>query len=144
MYVSQPFIPKACLIFVSRQPRAEKEQYDGWGVLNDDPQWTWEALLPYFKKSESFVSPDEYQVQNDVRDLEEVHGTSSEGRVKVGFPNYFYPQSQLWASAIDFEPSPDLADGKPQGTVGVSPNALDAHNNTRYVVDLLLPLSSSC
>ncbi|PPR07314.1 hypothetical protein CVT26_013674 [Gymnopilus dilepis] len=112
-------------------PRAEKEQYDGWGVLNDDPQWTWEALLPYFKKSESFVSPDEYQVQNDVRDLEEVHGTSSEGRVKVGFPNYFYPQSHLWASAIDFEPSPDLADGKPQGTVGVSPNALDAHNNTR-------------
>ena len=117
------------------QPRAEKEQYDAWGNLNNnDPNWTWDSLLPYFKRSERFIPPNREQLANGVRYLPEVHGTSDnnrEGGVKVGYPNYFFPQSTMWREASGLRPSPDLANGNPQGTVGVSPNTIDARNNTR-------------
>ncbi|KAF8957589.1 alcohol oxidase [Flammula alnicola] len=114
-------------------PRAEKEEYDAWGALNNkDPNWTWDALLPYFKRSEIFSPPNAAQIASGVKYQEDVHGTSVQtGRVKVGYPNFFYPQSEMWQKASGFKPSPDLANGNPQGTVGISPNSLDAHNNTR-------------
>lgn len=37
----------------------------------------------------------------------------------------------MWREASGFRPSPDLSDGDPQGTVGVSANTIDAKNNTR-------------
>ncbi|KAF8161666.1 alcohol oxidase [Crassisporium funariophilum] len=110
----------------------KKEQYDAWGALNNnDPNWTWDSLLPYFKKSESFTPPNDDQLANGARYQPEFHGFSDEGRVKTGFPNYFYPQSKMWREASGFLPSPDLSNGDPQGTVGVSPNTIDAQNNTR-------------
>jgi choline dehydrogenase-like flavoprotein len=115
-------------------PRAEREQYDAWGNLNNnDPNWSWDTLLPYFKRSERFTPPNHEQVANGVRYLPEFHGTSDDepGRVKVGYPNYFFPQSMLWRESSGFRPSPDLSDGYPQGTVGISPNTVDAKNNTR-------------
>ena len=116
------------------QPRAEKEQYDAWGNLNNnDPDWTWDSLLPYFKRSERFIRPNFEQFLNGVRYLPEFHGTSDNERagVKVGYPNYFFPQSTMWRKASGLRPSPDLSDGDPQGTAGVSPNTIDAINNTR-------------
>lgn len=110
-----------------------------WGNLNnDDPNWTWDSLLPYFKRSERFTPPNEDQLANGVRYLPEFHGSADDddddderGRVKVGYPNYFFPQSTLWREASGFRPSPDLSDGDPQGMAGVSPNSIDAKNNTR-------------
>ena len=118
------------------QPRAEKEQYDAWGKLNNnDPNWTWDSLLPYFKRSERFIPPNNAQLANGVRYLPEFHGTADDeqGRlgVKVGYPNYFFPQSIMWTEASGLRPSPDLSDGLPQDRVGVSPNTIDAKNNTR-------------
>jgi choline dehydrogenase-like flavoprotein len=117
------------------QPRAEKEQYDAWGNLNNhDPNWTWDSLLPYFKRSERFTPPNQDQLANGVRYLPEFHGTTDDderGRVKVGYPNYFFPQSSMWREASGFRPSPDLSDGDPQNRVAVSPNTIDAKNNTR-------------
>ncbi|KAJ7627389.1 alcohol oxidase [Roridomyces roridus] len=114
--------------------RAEKEQYDAWGQLNNDNTWTWSALLPFFKKSELFTPPNVFQVANGVNYLPSVHGfNQSEGRVKVGFPNFFFEQSALWRKAAEFlgfAASPDLADGNPHA-VGVAPNSIDAANNTR-------------
>ena len=37
----------------------------------------------------------------------------------------------MWKEASGLTPSPDLADGDPQDKVGVSPNTIDAKNNTR-------------
>jgi choline dehydrogenase-like flavoprotein len=105
-----------------------------WGKLNNnDPNWTWDTLLPYFKRSERFTPPNYAQLDNGVRYLPEFHGTSEDdgGGVKVGYPNYFFPQSMMWREASGFKPSPDLSDGHPQGTAGVSPNTIDAKNNTR-------------
>jgi hypothetical protein len=61
-----------------------------------------------------------------------VHGFA--GRVKVGFPNFFFVQSALWrraAKELGFPVSPDLANGDPHA-VGIAPNSLNAANNTRY------------
>ncbi|THU81535.1 hypothetical protein K435DRAFT_936206 [Dendrothele bispora CBS 962.96] len=116
------------------QPRAEKAQYDAWGTLNNDSSWTWDALLPFFKKSEIFTPPNEFQRDNGATFVRDVHGfNESEGRVKVGFPNFFFPQSTLWrqtSMGLGFPASPDLANGSPHA-VGVAPDSLDAANNTR-------------
>ncbi|KAJ7183480.1 alcohol oxidase [Mycena filopes] len=112
-------------------PRAEKEQYDAWGQLNNDNSWTWSELLPFFKKSELFTPPNAFQTASGVRFLSSVHGFT--GRVKVGFPNYFFAQSALWrkaAESLGFPASPDLSNGDPHA-VGIAPNSLDAANNTR-------------
>ncbi|KAL0957900.1 hypothetical protein HGRIS_000081 [Hohenbuehelia grisea] len=113
-------------------PRAAKEQYDAWGVLNGDSSWTWSALLPFFKKSENFSPPTEYQsTVGGATYLPKFHGTS--GRVKVGFPNYFYDQAKLWRQAtqnLGIPASPDLGNGDPHA-VGLAANSLDAQNNTR-------------
>ncbi|KAJ7195916.1 alcohol oxidase [Mycena pura] len=112
-------------------PRAEKEQYDAWGQLNNDSSWTWTNLLPFFKKSELFTPPNAHQTAAGARFLPAVHGFA--GRVKVGFPNFFFEQSALWrraAESLGFPASPDLSNGDPHA-VGVAPNSLDAANNTR-------------
>ncbi|KAJ7089030.1 alcohol oxidase [Mycena crocata] len=114
-------------------PRAEKEQYDAWGQLNNDSTWTWSALLPFFKKSERFTPPNAFQTASGARFLSSVHGFASSGRVKVGFPNFFFAQSALWrqaAESLGFPASPDLSNGDPHA-VGIAPNSLDASNNTR-------------
>ncbi|KAF8212665.1 alcohol oxidase [Mycena galopus ATCC 62051] len=112
-------------------PRAEAQQYDAWGQLNNDSTWTWSALLPFFKKSEIFTPPNAFQTASGVRFLSSVHGFA--GRVKVGFPNFFFEQSGLWRRAAEnlgIPASPDLANGDPHA-VGIAPNSLDAANNTR-------------
>ncbi|KAJ7511283.1 alcohol oxidase [Mycena galericulata] len=112
-------------------PRAEKEQYDAWGQLNNDSTWTWDSLLPFFKKSELFTPPNAFQTASGVRFLSSVHGFA--GSVRVGFPNYFFEQSALWrraAESLGFPASPDLADGDPHA-VGIAPNSINAANNTR-------------
>ncbi|KAJ7511291.1 alcohol oxidase [Mycena galericulata] len=112
-------------------PRAKTEQYDAWGQLNNDTTWTWDNLLPFFQKSELFTPPNAFQTASGVRFLPSVHGFL--GQVKVGFPNYFFEQSALWREAAEnlgIPASPDLANGDPHA-VGISPNSIDAANNTR-------------
>ncbi|TFK22633.1 alcohol oxidase [Coprinopsis marcescibilis] len=121
-------------------PRAEKVQYDAWSAINNNSAfWTWDAVLPYFKKSELFIPPSPVQVgQGHIRFDTSVHGLAgenTEGRIKVGFPNFFFPQSNMWAEGAvanqGLAPSQDLADGNVLKQVGVAPNSLDARNNTR-------------
>ncbi|THU77681.1 hypothetical protein K435DRAFT_558380, partial [Dendrothele bispora CBS 962.96] len=115
-------------------PRAEKAQYDAWGILNNDSSWSWNALLPYFKKSEIFTPPNKFQQANGARFERDVHGFNEEqGRVKVGFPNFFFQQWSLWrqtAMRLGFPASPDLGNGSPHA-VGVAPASIDPANNTR-------------
>ncbi|KAL0571037.1 hypothetical protein V5O48_010916 [Marasmius crinis-equi] len=114
--------------------RGQKDQYDAWGTLNDDSSWTWDALLPYFKRSEIFTPPNEFQAANGAQFLPHFHGFNSEkGRVHVGFPNFFFPQAELWAQTaveMGFAATPDLTDGEVEA-VGLPPNSLDAASNTR-------------
>ncbi|KAJ7208131.1 alcohol oxidase [Mycena rebaudengoi] len=91
-------------------PRTEKEQYDAWGEPNNDRSWTWNNFLPFFKKSELFTPPTKFQSGSGGRYLPSVHGFA--GRVKVGFPNFYFPQSSLWrkaAEGLGIPASPDLS-----------------------------------
>ena len=103
-----------------------------WAQLNNDDEWSWDGILPYFKKSEIFTPPNTYQVQTGgVHFDPTVHGF--EGKVKVGYPNFFFIQSSLWRNAsvnLGFPLSPDLANGNPHA-VGVTSNTIDPANNTR-------------
>ncbi|KLO09499.1 alcohol oxidase [Schizopora paradoxa] len=112
-------------------PRAEKQQYDVWGALNNDSSWTWDGLLPFFKNTELSTPPNDFQTNAGVRFDPSVHGFS--GRVHVGFPNFFFEQAQLWEKTVEglgFEMSPDLGNGDPHA-VGIAPNSINAANNTR-------------
>ncbi|KAF7350549.1 Alcohol oxidase [Mycena sanguinolenta] len=101
-------------------PRAEAEQYDAWGQLNNDSTWTWSALLPFFKKSEIFTPPNALQ-------------TASGAVSKLAFRTTFSSSPRCGggaAESLGFPASPDLANGDPHA-VGIAPNSLDAANNTR-------------
>ncbi|KIK61537.1 hypothetical protein GYMLUDRAFT_224362 [Collybiopsis luxurians FD-317 M1] len=42
-----------CLVYT----RGSKQNIDRWAELSGDPSWGWDAMLPYFKKSEKFNFP---------------------------------------------------------------------------------------
>ncbi|KAJ3566881.1 hypothetical protein NP233_g6722 [Leucocoprinus birnbaumii] len=124
--------------------RATRAQYNALGELNNSTAWTWDALLPFFKESEIITLPNSYQASHGASFDQSVRGPTSsnntnQGRVKVGFPNFFFPQSDMFARAListddgglGFQRAVDLCDGDVQSHVGVNSNALDASNNTR-------------
>ncbi|KAL4259843.1 GMC oxidoreductase family protein [Pleurotus pulmonarius] len=115
-------------------PRAGRAQYDAWAELNRDASWGWDALLPFFRRSERVTPPDAFQInEGGITYDPEVHGSGEDGRVKVGYPNIFFEQSTLWrqaAVAAGFPGEKDLASGDPHG-VGVSPESIDVTNYTR-------------
>ncbi|KAF9443534.1 GMC oxidoreductase [Macrolepiota fuliginosa MF-IS2] len=123
--------------------RATKTQYDALGALNNSTSWTWDAVLPYFKRSEIFTPPDADQSENGASYDESVRGPPSPpdpdtGAVKAGFPNFFYPQSEMFAQALvndqegmGFQLALDLSDGEVRRRVGIPSDTLDASNNTR-------------
>lgn len=69
--------------------RGSSADYNSWEVLGN-PGWSWQDLLPYFKKSETFTPASakiasEYPVSANLGP----HGTT--GPVQVSFPVYQYP-----------------------------------------------------
>ncbi|EJD35577.1 alcohol oxidase [Auricularia subglabra TFB-10046 SS5] len=112
-------------------PRAEKEQYDAWGTLNNSTDWSFDALLPFFEKSETVTPPDAYQASNGAKLDLKYRGTS--GPIKVGYANYFFEQSNLWrqaAAKLGIPVGSDLTNGDAHA-VALASNSLDARNNTR-------------
>ncbi|KAL5324785.1 hypothetical protein ACEPPN_005903 [Leptodophora sp. 'Broadleaf-Isolate-01'] len=64
--------------------RAEVVQVDAWEALGNSG-WNWESLLPYYRKSELFQTPADWQTALGVTYDVAVHGFS--GPVKIGYPN---------------------------------------------------------
>ncbi|KAJ7823795.1 alcohol oxidase [Mycena olivaceomarginata] len=73
-------------------PRAEKEQYDAWGQLNNDSTWTWSGLLPFFKSPRSSRRP---------------MGSNP----RVAHVSYLRALWRRAAEGLGFPASPDLANG---------------------------------
>ncbi len=51
--------------------RGQREDYDGWAERLGDPGWSWDSVLPYFKRSEDYH-----------RGADEMHGAGGEWRVE--------------------------------------------------------------
>ncbi|KXN82647.1 Alcohol dehydrogenase [acceptor] [Leucoagaricus sp. SymC.cos] len=124
--------------------RATRAQYDAIGAINNSTSWTWDELLPSFKRSEVFTPPDPSQTAHGASYDKSVRGSPfsthpNHGQVKVGFPNFFFPQSEMFAKALidkdhgglGFQRALDLCDGDIRGRVGVSSDSLDVANNAR-------------
>lgn len=62
--------------------RAERSQIDAWAAIGNNV--TWNSLLPYYKKSEHFQSPNEGQVQDGAQFNTAAHGFV--GPLAVGWP----------------------------------------------------------
>lgn len=37
--------------------RGHKKDFDNWGKITGDPQWSWEGVLPFFKSYEDYEIP---------------------------------------------------------------------------------------
>ena len=72
--------------------RGGKADYDDWVALGN-PGWSWDDLLPYFKKSETYspMQSSDIAEQYSSREDKSVHGYS--GPVNVSFPNYTWNAS---------------------------------------------------
>ena len=81
--------------------RGSAGDYDAWEKLGN-PGWTWDSLLPYFKKSETFNPPSDEIAQEFPGIISEdlaPHGT--DGPVDSSFSNFQYPV--IRKSCTDFD-----------------------------------------
>ncbi|KAL2884211.1 hypothetical protein SGCOL_000150 [Colletotrichum sp. CLE4] len=77
-----------------------RRDIDNWGTLGNKG-WSWEALAPYFKKSESFVAPSSQQTSDLLLDYidSSVHGTT--GPIANEFPLLYSPFLEAWPRTLE-------------------------------------------
>ncbi|KAK6536835.1 hypothetical protein TWF281_001045 [Arthrobotrys megalospora] len=94
-----------------------QKDINNWGLLGN-ANWTWNALKPYFKKSEQYVAPSP-QVASDLQTQYIVPGShGNSGPVKTGFPDWYSELAEAWPRtfanrglAINGDPKDGLALG---------------------------------
>ncbi|KAK6351431.1 hypothetical protein TWF718_004591 [Orbilia javanica] len=94
-----------------------QKDINNWGLLGN-ANWTWNALKPYFKKSEEYVAPSA-QVESDLQTQYIVPGShGSSGPVKTGFPDWYSELTEAWPRtfanrglAVNGDPKDGLALG---------------------------------
>ncbi|KAK3904582.1 hypothetical protein C8A05DRAFT_42370 [Staphylotrichum tortipilum] len=111
--------------------RGDVDDYDAWGALGNSG-WSWQNLLPYFKKAETFTAPDAVlAAAGNISWDDSVRGHS--GPVQYSYPSYFFPGVANWwnaANEVGLPPVKDPLAGSKQGVFWI-PSALDAKTMTR-------------
>ncbi|MBI3957228.1 MAG: mycofactocin system GMC family oxidoreductase MftG [Chloroflexi bacterium] len=109
--------------------RGIPEDFAHWVALGND-RWSWEAVLPYYRKIES---------DQDFHD--EFHG--SDGPIPVGRygPEEWPEDQRAWYAACLAAGYPESPDMNRPGTTGVGPYPLNSRSRVRYSTALayLLP-----
>ncbi|GAA6053831.1 hypothetical protein JCM3770_004740 [Rhodotorula araucariae] len=116
-------------LYMIRQSEIEQ---DSWASLNDDDSvWTWDAVYPYLKKSETWTPPSDYYIEEAKMVLNEsLHGL--DGPVHYSYPGIFYNSTFEWidtlgALGVD---SRDPAGGENWGAF-IATSAINPTNWTR-------------
>lgn len=80
--------------------RGGQGDYEDWEALGNEG-WSWDDLLPYFIKSETYTPVDSEDIadQFGIAEYPPVHGYS--GPVNVSFPRYFWNSSAVLFSALN-------------------------------------------
>ncbi|KAL2851237.1 hypothetical protein BJX68DRAFT_254844 [Aspergillus pseudodeflectus] len=105
--------------------RGSPGDYDIWGELIGDNSWSWAGLLPYFKKSETFMPPTlEQQIEYGITFDMDVHGTS--GPVQSSYPPFISTTGKAFIAALRQLRIPIQVDGTADAIGGFwNPNSLD-------------------
>jgi choline dehydrogenase-like flavoprotein len=71
--------------------RGSKGDYDRWEELGN-PRWTFDELLPYFKKAENFTAPEKDLAKEwNIEYVPKYHGKG--GNVQSSFPPFVWPST---------------------------------------------------
>jgi choline dehydrogenase len=121
---------------------AGQKDIDNWGALGN-AGWSWEALLPYYRRSEHSVGPSALTAA----DLEtqyiipELHGAN--GAIYASFPDFYGPLDEAWPRTYDSlglglhsDPRDGLALGGYTNLIGVKP---DDHTRSYSATGYLAP-----
>ncbi|KAH6678739.1 hypothetical protein B0J14DRAFT_583379 [Halenospora varia] len=112
--------------------RAEKSQIDIWGKIGNE-EWSWDDLLPYYKKSENLTIPSQAQTSSGATFDPTYHGEA--GPLKVGFPSILANRSifdtvaATW-NGLGIPTRTDMNGGAVRG-ISVFPSTIDADANLR-------------
>jgi choline dehydrogenase-like flavoprotein len=87
--------------------RGSRADYDAWGAVAGeeyvDKGWTWEGLLPYFKKSVKFTEPTQEEAERYeyTWDTESAYGGEKEGTaVQAVYPPFQWPSESTFAAPV--------------------------------------------
>ncbi|KAM0346640.1 hypothetical protein ACHAPU_005352 [Fusarium lateritium] len=113
--------------------RGSVSDYDGWERLGNKG-WSWNDLLPYFKKSERFTSNVEHHDAERLHIHSEPATHGYNGSVHVSYPQYFYDQSSNVLEGFEELGLPILSDGNNGTAAGamILPSSLHPDNQTRF------------
>ncbi|KAL4972000.1 hypothetical protein BDW66DRAFT_164536 [Aspergillus desertorum] len=105
--------------------RGSPGDYNLWGEIIGDSTWSWEGLLPYFRKSETFTPPTEAQQKEFGISFDmAVHGTT--GPLQSSYPPFISQASKAFINALRQLRIPIQRDGTANAIGGFwNPNSLD-------------------
>ncbi|KAI1386571.1 GMC oxidoreductase [Hypoxylon trugodes] len=112
--------------------RGDRDNYDAWEHLGN-PGWNWNALLPYFIRSEKFAVPTDAQIKAGMSYIPRYHG--EEGLLKTGHPyqvenGSFHRSAKETCESLGFALNQDMNSGETRG-FGAYPQTLDRDANVR-------------
>ncbi|KAK7446786.1 glucose oxidase [Colletotrichum acutatum] len=113
--------------------RGQKEDYDRWGsYFRNDSEWSWDGLLPYFKKAWNFHPPTpELTEQFDIKYDASFWGNSS--GIHASFPTFHWPMLKTEVEAFKEIKGVDFPADSGAGDPGVFwyPTSFDPATVTR-------------
>ncbi|KAJ4265004.1 hypothetical protein NW762_005247 [Fusarium torreyae] len=113
--------------------RGSVSDYDGWEKLGNKG-WSWNDLLPYFKKSETFSSNIQPRDAKQLHIYPEPGAHGYNGSVRVSYPRYFYDQSSNVLDGFAELGLPlihDVNNGTAAGAM-ILPSSIHPDNQTRF------------
>ncbi|KAI1386138.1 putative GMC oxidoreductase [Hypoxylon trugodes] len=114
--------------------RGSTANFDAWERLGN-PGWGWSGLLPYFRKSETYSTRDHdisaCKIPVPVHPVNGKHG--DQGPVEVGYPNYYYNQSDNFLDGVQQLGIPVNEDPNSGNATGatVVPSSMTQKNQSR-------------
>ncbi|KAI6408869.1 hypothetical protein MCOR20_005236 [Pyricularia oryzae] len=114
--------------------RGSKQSYQKWADAIGDNSYTWDALLPYFKKSVAFITPPgSSRFENATAEYNPQAFSSSGGPLRVTSANYAQPFSTWMEPALNeigIDSTQDFNSGKLMGAQYCS-STINAAKQTR-------------
>ncbi len=113
--------------------RGNVAEFDAWEKLGN-PGWNWNALFPYFKKSEQYNIPTDTELAAGATYQRQYHGF--DGPLHVGYipalenGSYAPLVIDTW-KGLSVSHNPDLNSGNVRG-FGMGPQTLDPTRNQRW------------